>query len=506
MPSPRRHDLARVCIGLGLLLGCGDDAAPPPGTGMGGDPAHRDASSGGTDGRPESPRPDGGAILPEAEDEVALEFGGEPVRWPIAIDAEPGVLDVQLSIDTSGSIDSEIDALQQDLGTIRNTLRARVPSVSFGVSRFEDFPESPWGKAPLDDVAHHLGDTPFTLLSPITSDENRVANAVVSLDQPLGEGGDIPESGAEALWQIATGEGYMTRGRTFIEPYDGRAAPGGGTAGGVGFRDGALRVVLHVTDAAAHDPEDYVNRFPGTHDMQDAALALADIGARLVAIVSGACGEAESSDDCDAVPHAQARSELEQAALVTGAVTAATRGSCPFGLNGADLPAVDDQCPLVFDVSPEGEGLATTISDAIVALVDGVRFNEVTGQASDDPLRFVQRVIPIRAEVPGARSDVEAAQIADLLPEDEPDGEPDGFVQVHAKARLHFEVELRNTRIAPSDVDQHFRVAVAIMGDGLTLEEHFLRVRIPAGGRLAPELPDAGGADAASAADDDAGR
>ena len=47
---------------------------------------------------------------------------------------------------------------------------------------------------------------------------------------------------------------------------------------------------------------------------------------------------------------------------------------------------------------------------------------------------------------------------------------------------------------------------VQIAGDGLTLEEHTVRVKIPAGGRLAPEPTDAGRRDAGGSGDDNAGR
>jgi hypothetical protein len=441
------------------------------------------------------PRPDGGAVLPPADEQIELAFGAAPVRYPIAIDAEPGVLDVHLSVDTSSSIDDEIDALQNDLeGEITPRLRERIVDASFGVSRFEDFPAEPFGTPGGDSGTRP--DTPYRLLSPITSDAVRVASAVAGLDQPLGYGGDIPESGAEALWQIATGAGYVAGGQRLVEVWDGPAAAGGGSAGGVGFREGALRVVLHVTDAPSHDPRDYADRFPDTHDMAQAARALRDIDAKLIAIVSGACDA--SAADCATGAYAAARAQLELAALRTGAVAApGANGECPFGLDGAPIAAIDGSCPLVFDVAADGSGLSDTLVDAIVELVDGVRFARVTGSASDDPLGFVQRVTPAEAEAsPGG----DPPETADLLPENEPDGELDSFVEVRAKTRLRFDVELRNVRIAPSDVDQRFRVIIQVEGDGVILQRRTLRVVVPSGSGLVP--PPAPGA---GPGDDDAG-
>jgi hypothetical protein len=438
--------------------------------------------------------------LPRADDQIELAFRGNAVRYPIEIEADPGVLDVHLSIDTSSSIAAEIDALQEDLESeVLPRLRARVESASFGVSRFEDFPIEPFGTPGGDSGI--LPDTPYRLLAPITSEVTRVASAVAGLDQPLGFGGDIPESGAEALWQIAKGDGYSADGRQYIEPYDRRAAAGGGDQGGVGFRDGALRAVLHVTDAPSHDPSDYSPELPRVHAMAEAAQALRQIDAKLLAIVSGAC--AEDDDACEPGAHAAARAELEQAALTTGAVGVPDAdGSCPYGLDGAPLPAVGDVCPLVFDVSDAGAGLSQTLTDAIIELVDGVRFERVSGEIGDDPLGFVQRIVPAEAEQPG---DEAPAEPADLLPEGEPDGEPDSFVQVRSKANLRFEVELRNTRLAPTDAAQRFRVVVQVVGDGLILEQRTLRIVIPSGDGLVPpeQEPDSSVPDASS--DDDAG-
>jgi hypothetical protein len=472
---PLRPRALHACTVLlcAFALACAEDKAPPPGSGRN---RTQDGGDDGGTGRPArdagSPRPMGAAVLPPADDEIVLAFGAPAERYSLEVDAEPGVLDVQLSIDTTSSISAEIDTLQQDLHEhVVMRLRERVADASFGVSQFEDFPIFPFGSAGSN---NSRPDTPFRLLTPITSDSARVTNAVAGLDKPLGRGGDIPESGAEALWQIATGAGYEHDGETIIEPWSGRAAPGGGNGGGVGFREGALRVVLHVTDAASHSPFDYGSAFPGTHGLEEAAEALHAINAKVIGIVSDACL-------CDNPPYLAARHELESLALATRAVSASNDdGKCPYGLNGALLDSVDGECPLVFDVSDEGEGLSSTVVDAIVELVDGVRFERVSGRAGDDPLGFVERIVPreVKQDDP--------PEIADLLPEGEPDGEPDTFVHASGRAKLRFDVELRNTRIAPLDVDQRYRAVVEVVGDGLILVQRTLRIRIPAATAIAP--------------------
>lgn len=439
----------------------GDAAAGPEDAGL-----DRDAG-------PPRVRPDGGPILPPSDDTLELPYGAPAVTVALLGEASLGVLDVQLSVDTSKSIDREIDELQRDLtGRILPELRAVVSELSVGVSRFEDFPLPPFGNA---ESRGQRADRPFELLTPITSNEAQIAEAVASLDRPLGIGGDIPEAGAEALYQIATGAGFAVGREELIEPWDRKPAVGGGDVGGVGFRAGALHVVLHVTDAPTHLPSDYDEFFPGTRSLEEAAEALQAIDARVVGIVSGAC--ARRGRPCNAGPVAQARRELEYLAFTTGAVTDPVGGACPHGVDGAEHDPYEGVCPLVFDASDAGEGIARTFTDAVATLVDGIRFERVTAFAADDPLGFVQAVRPV------AHGD-DAPEIADLLPRGAPDGEPDTFVDVRFAAPLEFEVTLRNERLAPRATAQSFRVVLRILGDDLIVRERTLRVVVPAG-----ELP-----------------
>jgi hypothetical protein len=479
---------ALLCAVALLTAACSEKHPDAPGEQL----DKPDANDGGsTDAAMRSPRPDGGPILPGADTDVVLPFRGAEATYGIEVKANPAVLDVHLSIDTTGSISPEIDELQADLERkVVPMLAHRVPDVSFGVSEFGDFPLAKFG---TDGSDGRPADQPYVLLTPITSDVAAVASAVARLDQPLQNGGDLPEAGAEALWQIATGKGYSHDSMQLIAPFDGRAARGGGTAGGVGFREGALRVVLHVTDAPSHEPSDYSGTFPGTHSMADAGKQLKAVHAKLLAIVAGACGKTtdkacEGRED----EHRKARAELEQLALTTGALGAdPVGGKCPNGVNGAKIASRNGKCPLVFDVNAKGEGLTDTLIDAIAELVDGIRFEAVTGRAADDPIGFVTGVEPLAPE----NADDDAPQIEDLLPKGHPDGVDDSFVHVRTSDALRFEVHLRNRSIAATDSDQTFRVVVQIEGDGVILEERTLRVIVPAVHALVPDasLDDDGG-------------
>jgi hypothetical protein len=403
-------------------------------------------SDGGSERRSDtSPR------LPPADLEVSLPYDGPEVRLPLEISANLGTLDVFLSIDTTGSFGGEIDALQRDLnGSIVPALAARVPNVAIGVGRFEDFPVGPFGSP---------GDHPFRLVAPITTDLTRIGGAVASLDDPLGIGGDSPESGAEALWQIATGTGYVHRGTTFIAPYRAESATGGDQSGGVGFRDGALRVVVHVTDAVTHSPIDYEPTFPGTHSLSEAADALQAMGVRAIGVASGPAP----------------RAELEQLAMRTGAVAPPETDGCHTGIRGEVRAPVDGVCPLVFDVAPDGTGLPLAIVDSISDLLDTVYWEEVYGVAPDDSLGFVRAIAATEARVSGSGTPPIRVDRRPM------DGVDDTFLEVRPGTSVDFEVVLRNETVPPADYDQFFHIEVRILGDDLVLVTKTVRVIVPRG-------------------------
>ncbi|HJL19749.1 MAG TPA: hypothetical protein RMH99_29065, partial [Sandaracinaceae bacterium LLY-WYZ-13_1] len=175
-------------------------------------------------------------------------------------------------------------------------------------------------------------------------------------------------------------------------------------------------------------------------------------------------------------------------------------GQCFTGVEGRARPAVDDACPLVFDVNSNGTGLADAIVDAITGLLATVRYDEVWAE-SDDTLRFVRTFEAVEAVPP---SGIDPPESADRRPSG--DGVDDTFVDVPPGTRLSFRAVLRNETIPPADYDQYFNVTLRIVGDGVTLETRRLRIVVPRG-RLdgaAPAMDAGTGAADAGAADADA--
>lgn len=381
---------------------------------------------------------------------------------------------MHLCIDTTGSFGGEINALQSSLhATIIPELRARVPDLMMGVSRFADFPVLPFG-APSDHV--------YDLLTPLTNDFVRVGYGVNALSNPLQNGADGPEAWGEALFQIGTGLGLRINNIQYIPTFSRRSE----IAAGVGFREGSARVVVAVTDAPTHEPADYESQLPGTHGTLDAIRALAAVNAHIIGIASGTA----------------ARPQLEALALGTGATDVPTGGRCQTGVNGSTRAPSGDVCPLVYDIMPDGTGLARTLVDGIVRYLSNLAFHLVQAEVSGDPQGFVTAVEAQRAEAPVGDA---APAREDRQPDGHPDGVPDTFVDVTSHTRTTFRVHLRNTTVPIREQPQVFFVSVGIFGDRVLLSTRTVRIIVPEGPKpdAAVDAPDA--RDASDVASDDAG-
>jgi hypothetical protein len=191
--------------------------------------------------------------------------------------------DVAINIDTTGSMAGEIANLRASLSnTIIPSVARVVPDSAFAVSSFEDYPIPTFGEPSALDI-------PFRLGTRVTSNRTVAQNAVNALTTRNGY--DIPESGIEALHQIATGAGTSWPGGSVpaFNPAQNRVAGvADGTIGGVGFRNDALPIVVHVTDAPSHHRPEYTAVEPQITAVttQTSLNAIDSIGARIVGIAS----------------------------------------------------------------------------------------------------------------------------------------------------------------------------------------------------------------------------
>ena len=186
---------------------------------------------------------------------------------------------------------------------------------------------------------------PFGLLQSPTTDTSAAQAGVNQLS--LRCGADGPESGYESLYKIATGVELSWNG-------------GSVAAGGVGFREGAIPIVFHITDAAAHDSSNtpYNSSYVYTIFNQSPVIEKMNaIGAKVVSVVS------EGGDTTTAT------NQLTTVSHDTGAVVP----SC----------ANVGRTTLLYTIKSDGSNLDLSAIDGVDALIKYASF-DVRVEPADD--------------------------------------------------------------------------------------------------------------------------
>lgn len=347
-----------------------------------------------------------------------LDFEMGDLTADLSTEAELAVADVFFLVDVTGSMSQEIDNIQRRLrDRIVPGIAAEIPDVGIGVAYFADFPYGDFG---LDD------DVPFQLLSRITSD---LVESQAAVDQlPLLDGNDGPESQVEALYQLATGEGFGDFPSYLVEPMPG--CPTGGT-GYPCFRDNALPVVLMFTDAPFHNGPSGMYPYSGIpdgtpHTWQQAVDALSEMGVSFIGLDSAGFTDLGGVQD--------------------------------MRETGTALGTVDvDGNPLVFDIGDDGGGLDDTVVDAVKTLADRVRFDvdTVVEDVPGDPIdarTLIASIRPLSADPSdGFESMTETA-----------------FLGVIPGTRVTFTITLRNDVIPRGPEPQFARVRIIFRGNERT--------------------------------------
>lgn len=367
---------------------------------------------------------DGGMDLPCVE----IPPDGGVITLPLDLEAQLARADVFFLVDNTLSMEQEIGRIRDRLrDTIAPGITESIPDSMIGAATFGDFPEGMCGQA---------GDTPFSLVLPVTNDLSRAQAAIDAFG--MGGGADRPESQVEALYQTATGEGIGS----YVPPSFGCPT------GGVGypcFRPDALSVIVLFTDAPFHNgpggSEPYslaCTILPSPHTYDDAVRVLNALDARVMGIYSGP---------------GEGRSDLVAIAQDTDSVRA-------------------DGTPLVFDIGQRGDGLSQSVVNAIRTLANVIRFDVdtilVDPEPGDgvDPTEFVEAVVPLRAS---PMENIEGI-----------DPDTGTFLGVLAGTRVVFELRLVGGAVVPGPEPQRFLLEIVFRGDGRTrLGSRVVQIVIP---------------------------
>ncbi len=315
------------------------------------------------------------------------------------------MLDVVFNLDTTNSMGGEVANLKENIkNKIYPQIKAHVTDSAFGVSRFDDFPTRGTPGSEYDylkgyGIKYGYGraseaDVPYQLLGRPETTEATVIDNVNKLG--LHNGGDLPESGYESLWQLVMGDDktkaqaswYAYGGdNTYPEFSSGSIAyytPAEERWGGAGFRKSTLPVVIHITDTISHDESDspydpaYVEN---AHYSTAVHQAYVQKGARIISIFRK---DKEHASELDAKVTGRRLNQLMQASEATNAVvpvcafrTSETEWLCDANKCCTEMdqnnqrvgvdPTAGGQCVLSFGIDESG-----ALSDSLVAGVDAL--------------------------------------------------------------------------------------------------------------------------------------
>ena len=238
-------------------------------------------------------------------------------------------VDVLFLVDNTTDVNNAVTTLRVSISDIINQLSETLSDLAVGVATYQDFPVSPYGS---------VTDKPYQLRLALTNNILSVQNAFNNI--VCSGGGDTQESGNEAFYQVATGNGIS-------------GSWGSVPSSDAGFRNGSRRIIIAVTNNDFHDS------YPFTyHSKVQALSSLLSINARVIGIRVGT--------------NSAARTILVEYATTTGATIqpSPVNGTCPTGINGTTNPPENGICPMVYDINNDGTGLANSIIDGILRVIN----------------------------------------------------------------------------------------------------------------------------------------
>jgi hypothetical protein len=438
-----------------------------------------------------------------------------PQNKPLDFSTAIPALDVFFLMDTTGSMQGEIENLQAGLTTpttgVIDSILATVPDTEFGVGALEDFPLTINGDQYGETTATCIGtltgsnaghngdgtdDQPFKLRQPITSNAADVQSSINGMTHSLpppsqiktiGCGGDIPEAGFEAVYQVATGAGLTGPAPTSVP-----ATP-------VGFRPGAMPVVVDLSDSISHGtdepaPDPTTCTLPANNNLNyDPSLTVAHSREQTSAALGSICGRfvgiAALSTNCDGEEYMTYLATQTNARVPPGAWDVGTRPTgcsstqCCVGENGAGMATdADGLCPLVFRVSTLGDGVSDSMSTGIEMLARFAQFDvptqeagvmtDIDGNALPPPhttADFLKSVIPSSFVLPPPPP---------VIPDPTIDG--DQFDGVTPGTTVTFTINAFNDFVPQTSVAQIFEATISVLASGCNvLDQRTVLILVP---------------------------
>ncbi len=420
-----------------------------------------------------------------------------PASAVFSFDTKIRQADIAFVIDTTGSMSAKIDNLSQSLSSLTTTLQAQIPSVAIGVSVYDSWPCQPDGNS--SDYLWQLSQRVITVQGQgLAAVQSTLAGLVAN------NGGDSSEPGFDALWAAATGLPVQTcrpsSTDNIVEAFDDGTAPGAvagettGNIGGMGFRSGALPLLVLVTDAELHDVEDpadtgFASLASVAHGHLATLQAVQQIGGRVIGIASKsggfdfpnfaapATGAPSQYEPYDQLVWLAEQTNTSVPPSAFGGVCGL--GMCCTGENGSAIPPdAMGNCPLVFQVNESGQNLGTSVAAAISKLITYGGFDDTTkvvGKMTDESNPGI--ALPAKHTTADFLAPVDTQRGIVPLSSTPAVGSLNGpkaisnnsFIDVKPGTTLQFTVRAYNDFIPGTDQPQFFKATIQVIGSDTTL-------------------------------------
>ncbi len=316
-----------------------------------------------------------------------LPYQGDEKNDTLEFTPKVSMLDVVFNLDTTNSMGGEVNNLKNNIkNKIYPDIKKNVKDSAFGVSRFDDFPtrgtpNSAYDYLPGYGIKYGYGrasehDVPYELLGRTETEESTVITNVNKLG--LHNGGDLPESGYESLWQLVMGDD-KTKPQASWYAYGGDGAYAEFSSGslsyashddtrwgGASFRKSSLPVVIHITDTISHDEKDspydpvYIEN---AHYSTAVHQAYVSKGARIISIFRK---DQEHASELNSKVTGRRLNQLIETSQATNAVVPA----CAFKKDASNWLCGADKCCTEMDSS--GKEVAVNPTDGKCVLSFGI--------------------------------------------------------------------------------------------------------------------------------------
>ena len=456
-------------------------------------------------------------------------------------------LDLVFNVDTTASMTEAIENVKTNIGNTIDRVRKIVPDTGFALTNFDDYPVGVTAvPAVIKNSAGTIianafyqmhgnataGDLPFRVLGKVSTDAEVVTSYTQKSLFTTRHGEDGAESGAESLYQIATGVGtaWKTNSATGywligVHP-DGTGAidritknwNGGSTQanvnapstwGGVDFRQSSLPVVVHTTDVYSHDaasiynssiPEHLsynrvVDSVVDPHYTADLVPVLRSKGIRVITLGVPSNGEACHANDLGQMTTWSRESDAVVPACAFEGACGANK--CCLGTKVSDPVTIGektDQCVLYYEAAQSD--VSETVTKGVAALVKYGTY-EVSTRVEGEPIAgssktaacFIKRVVATKYLPPPQEPEKSCNPTA--LPKKLNGADYDNGFENFAPgtanpnvdgARLHFTVVAQNDDcVEPTDQFQIFKAYIDVINPttGLVFGRRQVSILVP---------------------------